>query len=287
MDRLKKAIIFLVVAAFLSAAPAYFEPVSGISSAYAEEPSAIADAFLNEELTYSLGFWFLEDVALGRVNLTKGENGEYTATLYAYTTGVVDEMLRHRRDKYVSRLKLAEGGKRFVTLSFEKTLESYAGVKKTLTAFDYEKGVMTWKRWKNGKLEKTGEEPLQEGVYYDDPIAGFYNLRFGVYGAIEKGREYRINTFPKEGRVPQIRVIMAADEEMDKRIEGNSGAGFLADVKLDKELFGSKAGDIVIFFTGDMLPVSAIAKDILFFGDVTGKLKTAGEAKTSASVTGE
>ncbi len=51
---------------------------------------------------------------------------------------------------------------------------------------------------------------------------------------------------------------------------------YLAEVKLGKDLFGSKSGFIEIEFTNDMIPEAAVAKDILFYGDVRGKLTSIG-----------
>ena len=87
-----------------------------------------------------------------------------------------------------------------------------------------------------------------------------------------KGKGYKIMTLPKEDRIPEISIRMASEKEFRKR--GRKGdADFLADARIDKDLFGSTSGDIEIFFTRDMLPVQAIAKGIILFGDVKGKLR--------------
>ncbi|MBI1911801.1 MAG: DUF3108 domain-containing protein [Deltaproteobacteria bacterium] len=239
--------------------------------------STIADAFLNEELTYTIGFWFFDDVATGKVSLRKGENGDYIATLNAKTTGFVGKVMKNRKDSYVAHLRLAEGGRRFVTQSFEKIVEIDGKVKKSVTVLDYDKRVMKWKSWINGKEEHSKEVKLPPGIYCDGPLAAFYNFRFGVYGPIKEGREYRMFYFPKEDHVPEIKVSVATQEELNKRFRDRpASADYLANVQIDKELFGSQSGDVDIIFTDDLLPTQVLVKDLVFFGDVRGKLTQLG-----------
>lgn len=273
--------IFFALALFLlsqAATPSYAEtalPKNG----------TIADAFVGEELVYEIGFWFFEEVAIGKISLEKGENGEFVATLTAYTTGIVDKFVKHRKDIYVSRLKLSPDGKRFLTKSFEKsvTIGDDKHIKSS-TVFDYGKMTMTWKSTKNGKETSAGIIDLPKDKYSDDPLGAFYNFRYGVYGPHEAGREYTIYSFPKEDHVPKISLKIDSKEKSTG--PGKKG-DFLASARIDKELFGSQAGDIDIVFTDDMLPIEAVAKELLFFGDVRGRLKKYGAAvefkKTSAA----
>ncbi|MBI5827317.1 MAG: DUF3108 domain-containing protein [Deltaproteobacteria bacterium] len=234
--------------------------------------ATIADAFVNEELSYSIGFWLFEGVAFGKVSLKKGENGDYAATLTAHTAGALDRILYHRRDTYVARFRLAEGGRRFVTTSFDKTIESGGKGKKSLTTFDYDKGEMSWDNWEEGRGERTGVEKIPPGVYYDDPIGAFYNFRFGVYGPVEEGRKYRIPSFPKKGVVPMIHLRIADRGEFLETNSKEIDADYLSYATIDKDLFGSQTGNIEIYFTRGMVPVEAVVKDLIFFGDVRGTL---------------
>src|SRR5574337_1002910 len=213
---IRLSLSILLIVSFLSWACVIGAEPQAPAHAPIDRSKSIADAFLDEELVYGIGFWLFDEVAVGTVTLKK-ENGEYIGVLSAYTTGVVDKILKHRKDTYVSRMKLAEGGKRFVTMSFEKTIDTNGEVRKSVTRFDYDKNVMTWRSWGGGKEEKSGTVDLPEDRYCDDPIAAFYNFRFGVYGPAEKGREYTIYSFPKEDRLPKIYLKIATDEEMEKR----------------------------------------------------------------------
>ncbi|MBI5903695.1 MAG: DUF3108 domain-containing protein [Deltaproteobacteria bacterium] len=232
----------------------------------------IADAFVNEELSYSIGFWLFEGVAFGKVSLKKGENGDYTATLTAHTAGALDRILYHREDTYVAHFRLAEGGRRFVTTSFDKTIESGGKVKKSLTTFHYDRGEMSWNSREEGRGERSGVEKLPPGVYYDDPIGAFYNFRFGVYGPVEEGRKYQIPSFPKKGVVPMIHLRIADRGEFMEANSKETDADYLSYATIDRDLFGSQTGNIEIYFTRGMVPVEAVVKDLIFFGDVRGTL---------------
>ncbi len=245
----------------------------GAGPSTSSDRPTIGETFVGEKFTYQIGFWILDNVATGSISLEKGPDGDYIATLTAQTTGVVGWLLRYRKDTYTAHMKMIDGGRRFITKTFEKRVEFRGKVRRGITKLDYEKRLLTWRSWGGGKEEKSGRDEIPEGVYYDGPLTAFYNFRYGVYGPIEEGRTYNIKTFPKKG-VSDIFLRIATREEMKRRLKDKARLGnYLADVKIDKELFGSQSGDIEIIFTDDLVPVEAVAKDIIFFGDVRGTLK--------------
>ncbi len=235
--------------------------------------SSIGEAFVGEELAYDIGFWFFSGVAESRLVLKEDGPGRYVATLSAKTNGVVDTILKHRRDRYVARFRVSEDGRRFLTESFEKEVEiDGKGIRRSVHTVDYGARTVSSRSWGGGKPEKNTFDKIPDGMYTDDPLAAFYNFRFGVYGSIDEGKDYKILTLPKDDRIPEILIRVAHEKEL-RRKSGRTDAAILADAKIDKELFGSKNGDIEILFTREMLPVQAIAKGILLFGDVKGKLR--------------
>lgn len=247
---------------------------------------SIGEAFVGEELAYDIGFWFFNGVAESRLVLKEDGPGRYVATLSARTNGVVDTILKHRRDRYVARLRVSEDGRRFLTESFEKEVEiDGKGIRRSIHKVDYDARTVSSRSWGGGKPEKNTFDKIPDGMYTDDPLAAFYNFRFGVYGSIYEGKDYRIMTLPREDRIPEILIRLAPENELRRRSR-RTDAALLADAKIDKELFGSKNGDIEILFTREMLPVQAIAKGILLFGDVKGKLRevvSGGAAKKTSS----
>lgn len=256
----------------------------------------IGARYADEELVYQVGVLFFDDAATGTVSLKKDGDDDYVATFTAHTVGVVDRIY-HRQDTYVAHLKEADNGRRFVTKSFEKTIDANGKVRKGVTNMDYAKNEMTWKSWGGGKDDRSGLVRLKDGMRYDDPLAAFYNFRYGVYGAIKELQIYKIPTFPKEDHTPEILLRVASKGEFDKKADELKGfnpeepyADYLAEVKLDKELFGSGSGLIDIFFTDGLVPVEAVARDVVFFGDVRGKLREIGmtmDMKKTAERAGE
>ncbi|MBI5599392.1 MAG: DUF3108 domain-containing protein [Deltaproteobacteria bacterium] len=239
-------------------------------TARTHEPT-IGETFAGEELDYDMGFWLFDGVAKGSVRLVKEGDG-YVATLSARTTGFA-RWLRHREDTYTARMEEAEGGHRLRTLSFEKDVLLGSRRTRILTVIDYKKRVVRTEKWKDGVPGETDEFPMPPGVvYYDDPLAAFYNFRRGAYGEIGEGRQYRIKTFPrgKDKEVEMSLSIATAGEF--KRRAGDGETGYLADANLAKELFGSASGDIEITFTRELVPIRAVAKDILLFGDIRASL---------------
>ena len=248
----------------------------------APEKDSIADVFLGESLTYQIGFWAFDNLAIGTITLRRGADGDYVATLAAHTTGpLLTWLLQDRRDFYVEHMRMSEDGKRFISKTFEKSIETINIKKQSKITVDYSKEILTSTNYENGKETENHVIPLQKGKLYDGPLAAFYNLRFGSYGPFKMGREFNIYTFPKkDGHVPVIHVRIAGQKETGLKLNGNSLNEYLAEVKLDKDLFKSKAGDIKILFSNnsDHVPEEAVAKDVLFFGDVRGKLTATGVA---------
>lgn len=232
----------------------------------------IGELFDGEELIYNIGFWLFKKAAIGKIGLKRKEDGGYIAVLQAETLGVIGWVTRYRKDVYIAHMEEAEGGKRFITSVFDKTVIIGDTTKRTATYLDYKKRIMVWKKWKGDKLEEDKQEEIPPDNIYDDPLAAFYNFRFGTYGNIEEGREYRITTFPKKD-VKTMYVRVATKDEKNQRIHSDpDDVDYLADIIIDKELFGSQTGKIEAFFTKELIPMGGIVKDMIFFGDVTGTL---------------
>ena len=115
-------------------------------------------------------------------------------------------------------------------------------------------------------------EKIPPGIYCDDPLGAFYNFRFGAYGPVEEGREYKIFSFPKKDTIPYIYLRIAKKDEFLSMKRDGMDADYLSYARIDKDLFGSQTGNVEIFFTRGMVPVEGVVKDIVFFGDIKGTL---------------
>jgi len=264
--------------------------------------AAIGEYFNGEEFTYDIGFWWFKKAAVGKIGIHRQNDGMYEITLTAETMGFVGFITSYRKDIYRTYAEEIDGGKRFRTKRFEKLTIIGDRKKNSYTEVDYDKGVYHWKIVESGKAEKQATEPISSSVLYDDPLTGFYNFRFGVYGQIAEGKEFSIPAFPAEG-ISAMSVKIATNEEKAKRLnpvrslpdkklhasdsdrgilsaeEASDGVNpdptvidYLADATTDKGLFGSRTGKVEIWFNKELIPVAAIAKDIILVGDVRGTL---------------
>ena len=118
------------------------------------------------------------------------------------------------------------------------------------------------------------EMEIPPGVLYDDPVTAFYNLRSGVYGNVEPGREFLLRTLPRKGH-EMIRINVASREEAEGRRaaeKAKDGKDILIRILIDREMWGRKKGELEIWFNRDLVPLSGVVKDVPFFGDVKGRL---------------
>ncbi len=236
---------------------------------YENKPS-IGETFESEELVYRIAFWWFSHAADGRIKVER-DGDDYLITLYAETTGFIGWATRYRKDIYKAYVEEINDGRRFRVKTFERESKISDRVRRSIITMDYEKRIMKERSWGGGKEEKHKEEPIPEGILYDDYLSAFYNFRFGAYGPIEKGREYTIRTFPKKG-VSTMYLRLVTDEEKTERMGESDTVDYLADIKIGKEIFGSQTGEIEAFFTKELIPVSGVIKDMIFFGDVRGTL---------------
>jgi len=259
----------LVCFLFLNS-PAFSQ--SGIESTTQNRPATIGEYFEGEEFTYNIGFLWFKKAAVGKIGIHKRDDRTYEISLVAETMGFIGFITSYRKDIYHTYVEEVDDGKRFRTKRFEKIVKIGDRTRYGYTDVDYTKMTYRWKSWGGEKEEKEAEEPIPPGMYYDDPLTGFYNFRFGVYGDIEGGREFNVPTFPKNN-ASTIPVKIATDKEKASRINPNpDGIAYLADIVIDKEFFGSQTGNVEVYFTKDLMPIHAKVKDLILFGDVTGTL---------------
>ena len=236
---------------------------------------SISEFFKGEELVYEIGVWIFKRVALGMLSFKEmGEKGRYVAILQAETLGVLGWVARYRVDTYRSIMEEVDGGRRLRSLSFEEDVKIGSKLRKRIHLFDYQKGKwIQMKRKKDGVMEKT-EEEIPPGMVYDDFLTATYNFRYGVYGAIDRGRKYTVATFPRRGS-SSYELSVAGKEEEEKRRKSEKvkeGKDFYLKLYLDPEITHSKEGLIEGWLSKDLYPMEGAVKDVILIGDVKGRL---------------
>ncbi len=244
----------------------------------------------NEDFTYTVHFLWFTNAAKAKLLIRRVGKARYRAELMAETTGFVGLLTQYRKNHYVSEMEYSPEKGRLLSRRYTKTVSLGSDITRSITVIDREKGEIRWTTTENGKVKDEGSEPIPEGIIYEDLLSAFFNLRIGAFGPLTRGRKLTITTLPAyqstdEGvedykkefvRNFDIRIADAATERAyRKRYEQNQENGLLALVKVPKELFGQKTGEIRVWLDAGLIPVAATVEDAILFGDVHGYLQKA------------
>ncbi len=249
-----------------------FLGVGNSAGAGSEEP--IGEHFQGEVLKYDIGFWIFNRVGEGVATFRSLGGGKYAAFHEGRTLGFIGWISRNRRDVYRSTMGTINNGKRLIPLRFEEDVIIGEKVRKRVTQYDYAARKVTIETQKEGKATRE-EVEIPFGMLYDDPMTAFYNFRFGVYGKVEPGKEFIIRTVPREESRETIRLTVVSKEEGERRRAAEvekEGKDLLIKVHLDKELVGSVHGEVEVWFRNDIVPMTVVAKELFFYGDIKGQL---------------
>jgi len=240
-----------------------------------ENKTSIGEFFKGEELQYEIGLWLFKKVAVGKISFEElGEKGRYRATLQGETLGVLGFVARYRVDTYRSIMEEIDGGRRLRSISFEEDVKIGSKRRRRTHFLDYQ--TRRWIRIRQrDEGSKTREETeIPPGMVYDDFVTATYNFRYGAYGEIARGKTYKVATFPKKGATSyEVRVASKEEEEKKRKSEkSKEGKEFFLKLFLDAELTHSKEGLIEGWLSKELYPVEGKIKDVIFFGDVKGRL---------------
>jgi len=234
---------------------------------------SIGDRFTGEVLKYEVGFWLIDPVGAGVADFRNLGSGKYRVYHVGKAEGLVGWLTSHRREIYRSTMTTINNGKRLIPLKFEEYSVIGEWYRKKTTTYDYPGRKVIIEGEKEGKPMKREEMEIPVGVLYDDPVTAFYNLRFGVYGKVEPGKEFILRTIPSKGH-EIIRIQVATREEAERALAAEkvkSEKDLLLRILLDREMWGRKKGELEIWFNRELMPISGVVKDIPLFGNVRGR----------------
>jgi hypothetical protein len=237
--------------------------------------NSIGEFFKGEELHYAIGVWMFKKVALGKISFKEmKEKGRYLSILQGETLGVLGWVARYRTDTYRSVMEEIDGGRRLRSISFEEDVKIGTTLRRRTHFFDYQKRKWIRVRQRKDGTKVRAEEEIPSGMVYDDFITASYNFRYGVYGGMERGRTYRVATFPKKGASSyEVRVASKEEEEKRRKSEkSKEGKEYFVKLLLDPEVTHSKEGLIEGWLSKELYPTEGRIKDVIFFGDVHGTL---------------
>jgi hypothetical protein len=236
---------------------------------------SIGEFFKGEELHYDIGLWLFKKVAIGKISFEgTAKKGRYLATLQGENLGVFGFAPSYRVDTYRSIMEEIEGGRRLRSISFEEDVKIGGKLRRRTHFLDYQKRKWIQVRQSKDGIKTRREEEIPPGMVYDDFVTASYNFRYGVYGGIERGRTYRVATFPKKGASSyEVRVASKEEEEKRRKSEkSKDGKEFLLKLFLDAEMTHSKEGLVEGWLSKELYPIEGAIKDVILFGDIKGTL---------------
>jgi len=217
---------------------------------------------------YKVTFGFFGRVGVSEAFLERNAT-DYHIKVTAKATGISAKLSRHRHETYESFGKVVNG-----VLRPHKFIKIRKNDKKTdirTHIFDYKKKVVYVEK----KSIEDGEVQVKYDIldYFakDDILTLFFNLKkylnnfttkkemiFYAVGANKKDGHVNIYT-PKGKEAKRIRRLLEAK-------------GHVLVVIINQKIFSSKKGELYIDLDKDGLCTTAVLKDVIFFGDITGKM---------------
>ncbi len=234
----------------------------------------IGETFANEVMKFMAGFLFFRhagDAEISLVPLTP--KGRYQATLSGKTCGIIGFFTRHREDTHISELRENKDRSRFICTRLIRDTKIGSSHTTKIFEMDYVGRRLTITRLK-GSHKSVHVKPIPEGALYDDPVTAFYNFRFGSYGPVRFGKTFTIHTIPGK-KLNHITLKLGSKQETEKKLKNLPFKGkvkYLVYLRLDPDVTKSKKGEIEGWLTPNLIPFYGVAKDVIFFGDVEGKL---------------
>ena len=232
------------------------------------------EELIETDLHYKIAFLWMSHIANGSFSLAKGDKPDtYRARLRGETRGVAAWLTSHRIQSYETLMQKQDQG-RLITLTHDSTIEKGSGKKKKIRTkhylFDPVQSSITVSKIANGALWWTKNLPFT-GEMPVDILTAYFNLVTGVYGRIEPGASYSIPAFGGKG-VGQINIDVLTDAQRPGSNFFPKG-GTLCRFTVDKEIFDTRDGTILVWYDHAGRPARGIIKDIVGMGDIRGKLR--------------
>ena len=118
------------------------------------------------------------------------------------------------------------------------------------------------------------KEPMTADRTYEDYLTLFYNFRHGLYGPLERNRQYRLPLYTKEQMHPVMLYIADVETETKLRRQEHSQTDkdYFIRFQINPEDVSSGSGEIKGWLSSDATPVKGTIEDVVFFGDLWGDL---------------
>ncbi len=216
-------------------------------------------------------------------NILSIKNNNYKIRIEAYTTGMAKVLTNNRVEIYESYGKLIN--KKFIPNKFIKIKQDkYKKRVRTYTFDYYNKKISLNDKTTdkkrvidnsfNEEFITISEEKNSELNYFakDDILSLFFNMQEKI-SEYESGKEYILNAVGANKTKGLINILMPSKKDYNKInniIKTDDKIKFKAFI--NQKIFQSKRGELLISLNDYGFCSYAVLKDVLFFGDIVGKM---------------
>lgn len=200
----------------------------------------------------------------------KKDDKKYIIKIEAKAEGLAKVLSKHRKESYISEGIVKNGV--LIPLVYKKIRENLTKKRVKIYRFDHKnrKIYVTVISYKHGKKEEH-KEVLK---YYvkNDILSLYFNLKQFLKPNMQNIKLYAVGGNRKDGGIN----IILPDSKEKKKLKRlfKRDDGIFLDVVLHQKIFASKEGKLHLLIGKDGVTKEAILKNVLFFGDIVGKLKS-------------
>lgn len=235
------------------------------------------------ETYYRISYGIVGEVGVAKAVLNIKKNGSYTVNIEANSTGFAKSLSGNRNEFFQSVGKVTKDG-----VLIPKTYTHVVTRLKKRSGFSID--PRKWKKVLNKKVSiikfydtKIVERKIKsmDGKIYSDTnttlnyyvkndlLSLFFNFKTqsNDFNITQKTPFFAVGADDKDGRLDIAPMSKKLQEEF---FESKGGHNFIAII--NKPVFASEKGELFVKLDNSGLCTEAVLKDVLFFGDIRGKM---------------
>lgn len=235
------------------------------------------------EAYYKVSYGIIGEVGVAKARFEIYDNKTYTIDMEANTTGIAKSLSGDRREIFQSKGLVRDDG-RLVPKTYlheVRRMKRKSGftldpnrwkkvpsVKLTIVKFG-EKTIHEYKtKSLDGEVYSKSNKTL-DFIVHDDLLSLFFNFKVqsNDFNITKKTPFYAVGADKKDGRLDILPMPKSLQREF---FENTKGHNFIAIV--NKPVFASKKGELLVRLDDDGICTKAVLRDVLFFGDIRGEL---------------
>jgi len=209
--------------------------------------------------TYKISFGIFGTIGVSKAKLIINKKQTYKILIEARATGIAKILSRGRVEKYQSEGKVIDG--LLVPDKYIVTVIKKSKKREKIYLFDHKnkKVKKITIKIEYNKINKS-EEYLK---YYakNDILTLFFNLK----------HLFAVGANKKNGKINILIPTNKKLKNLQKILKEKKGHFFI--VFINQKIFSSKRGELFLNLNKDGICTKAVLKDVIFFGDIRGKLQ--------------